>query len=90
MRTYTDCNVDIEFEIKSADGSLNETILLPKMLVQDIQATVETFKDILDNDAGAGAFNGVVGFALVKGMEYLLTEKNLECLLKKIGDKYGN
>ena len=61
MRTYTDCNVDIEFEIKLANGSFSETLIIPKMLVQDIHATVETFKDELDNDAVAGAFNGVVG-----------------------------
>ena len=31
----------MQFELKSADGSLNETLLIPKMLVEDIDRTVE-------------------------------------------------
>lgn len=90
MRTYTDCKEDLQYELKSADGTLTESLYIPKMLVEDIEHAVALLKAQYESDAAGGVFNGFVNFALVYTMDFLNRDGNLEKFLKMIGDSNGN
>ena len=90
VRTYTDCKEDLQYELKSADGTLNETLHIPKMLVEDIEHTVASMKAQYDSDAAGGVFNGFINLALMNTMDYFNTDNNLELFLKRIGGSNGN
>lgn len=89
-KKYYDCKEDVQFELKSADGSLNETLLIPKMLVEDIDRTVEFIKSKYGEDVADGVFNAFLEFCLMYTMDFLNKDNNLDKVLGIVGDSNGN
>lgn len=87
---YLDKNQNyLKYHVKSEDGTLDETITVQELLVEDIKDCVEFLKETYGVELADKMFEVFVEFALMQGLKFI--NKNRNWIIGIVnGDSNGN